>query len=323
MRLRSFFFRRYHRLLEWLERRHLPGFRGVNLYAVLNVFFKDVNNYDFTLRATAMAYSFFFALFPTLIFLFALTPYLPIADATGRLVDILRGTLPGDSFKLIEGTVMGVFKRRGVGVLSLAFAVVVFSATRGVRTMLQAFSKTDPAHFKRMKPWQLYFRAFYIFLALSLIGLLALATLISGEVALVYMLDHLPWLTGHYQLLFQAIEGLVSFAVITIGISFLYFVAPPVRERWRFFSPGSLLAALLMSAAQLGLRYYFVNFGSYNGVYGSLAAVMVLMLWFYYLSLVLLVGFELNAAIDKAYQKQQIKAEMAVAREGRARLTET
>lgn len=318
MRLRSIFFRRYHAFLKWLEHRYPPGFKGANLYTVLNILFKDLNNYDFTLRATAMAYSFFFALFPTLIFLFALAAYLPLADAQTLLQKNLQRVLPGEAFVLVEDTVNGIFRRRGFGLLSLTFVFVVFVASRGVRTMLQAFSKSVPDRFKRLKTWRLYTRALKLFFYFSALLILMLGVIVAGQLVFARAARWIDFGGPIGMFVVKTLQTVFAFVIITLGVSFLYYISPTEKRAWRFFSPGSFLTSLLLLLAQYGLQYYFSNFGSYNRLFGSLTAVMILMLWFYYISVVLLVGFELNAAIEKAVKKLAARAAAQAALAARA-----
>lgn len=303
MRPRSVFFRRYHRFLEWLARRYPPGFKGADLYTVLNILFKDLNSYDFTLRATAMAYSFFFALFPTLIFLFALSAYLPLGEVQERLHIQLQRILPGEAYLLVEDTVNGIFRRRGFGLLSFTFLFVVYVASRGVRTMLQAFSKSVPERFQKLRTWKLYTRALKLFFYFSLLVIVMLIVIIFGQLLLEHAAKVINLQRGIWAFVVDVLQVLFSFFIVTVSISFVYYIAPMEKKAWRFFSPGSFLTSLLLLAAQWALQFYFMNFASYNRIFGSLTAVMILMLWFYYISVVLLVGFELNAAIEKAVAK--------------------
>ena len=92
----------------------------------------------------------------------------------------------------------------------------------------------------------------------------------------------------------------VLYLVFQIAISFIYYFAPAVHERWHFFSAGSIFSTLACLAAFFGFSFYINNFGTYNKLYGSIGALIVLMLLLFILSLILLVGFEMNAALDKA-----------------------
>lgn len=291
----------------WLSRIFLPGFRGSSLLQVLQILLRDMQHNSFGLRASGMAYSFFFAVFPSLIFVFALLPYIPI-DQLNQKVDALMHTImPAQALSLVQGTIDDTFERQGYAVLSFTFIVILYAATRGIRTMLMAFSKADPEHFKPMNPLQRVWRSLVIFFSLAFFVLLSLSLLILGELLLNYLTSDIGLLTSFQQQLLLVLKWVVNLLMLFVAISFIYYYAPNTHTQWHFLSPGSVLAGGLMFLAHVGLKVFFQNFANYNALYGSLAAVMILMFWFYWISMVLLLGFELNAAIDRAAAKSTPK----------------
>ena len=97
---------------------------------------------------------------------------------------------------------------------------------------------------------------------------------------------------------------IVLYISFQISISSIYYFAPAVHERWHFLSIGSVFAAIACILSSVGFSYYVNNFGTYNKLYGSIGVIIVLMLWFYMLSLILLVGFEMNASLDMAKKEK-------------------
>ena len=296
------------KLINSLKKLTLPGFKKVPTYLVLNDLYGNISDAYFWLRASALSYSFFFAVFPTIILLTTLIPYIPIPDLDKHLQTFLKEKLPPDAYQLIHLTVAGVFIKQGFGIISLTFVIVVFSATRGVSTLIQAFSKSDSIHFKKRSFWKDNLLSFYIFLILFLLVLLNIIIVIVGEMTFNYF-QYFNNINIYGYKLLLLINSSVSLLIFYFAISFLYYQAPSTRTKWKLFSTGAFIASLFIFLAQLGLRYYFTNFAAYNKIYGSLTAVMILMVWFYWNSICLLLGFELNVSIDKALHNQQTISE--------------
>jgi membrane protein len=104
---------------------------------------------------------------------------------------------------------------------------------------------------------------------------------------------------------------LVIFSVFFFTISLIYFYAPAIHKRWKFFNAGCITASILMIAISNIFSFYLVNFASYHKIYGSIGSLIALMVWLYFVGLILIVGFEINASIDqvKIEEKEEEKAE--------------
>ncbi len=295
-------------LLKLSKEVSLPGFRKVPLYFVIRTFYNDITDSVFTLKAAAMAYSFFFSIFPTVIFLFTLLPYFPVEHLKQAVDDLMAEALPYQAYELLLPTMKNTFEKRGLGVMSLAFILLVFSASRGISTMLSAFSKSDYENFRRRNFWEQNALSIGLFFGLALIIVTIVTILIFMEVWLSRVTDTFGILKDYEYYLFNSLNWVVHTGLLFGFMALLYWLSPSRHRKWRFFSPGSVVSSVLFLLAELALRWYFVNFANYNKVYGSLTAVMVLLVWFYWTSIVLLLGFELNASIDTMSAEQMKQA---------------
>lgn len=307
--LRHLITRSIWQILIWLRRIKLPGFQGMGLYDVLRFFFRALSDSKFTLLASAMSYQFFFSLFPSLLLAFLILPRFPVDNLEEKALHFLLQFLPiasdkglteSDLYQMVQDIVGNYFDQSGsVGLIILSILLAFWGATRGIIAMMKAFTKRDEV-FKRRNIFELYGTALLIFMALALIILAG----VLGQIALATFFDsmqRLDWMSDGWRSFFTQTTGLlITTVVIFLAISLLYFLAPATKQRWKFFSPGSVAAGTLMLFAMIGLRYYFANFAHFDRLYGSLGAIILLMVWFYYLSIMLLIGFELNAAIDLA-----------------------
>lgn len=147
---------------------------------------------------------------------------------------------------------------------------------------------------------------------LAVVLCLAIVLLVVGQLTLDYLLLHLSefeWLSGInrftvYLLFF--LRFLVIFIVFFLAVSTIYYFGPAIHYNWRFFSIGSLLATLFILGVSYGFSYYITNFGTYNKVYGSIGVLIALMVWIQLITVVLLIGYEINASIHDAARMQAI-----------------
>ena len=251
---------------------------------------------DTSERAASVSYSLILAVFPTVIFLFTLIPYIPIDDLQGQIMFFFRRVLPGDTFRSVDTTINDIISRPRGGVLSFGFLLALYSATSGLVALMNAFNSSHESADKRG-----FFKirgiaiALTITLAFALI--LAVVVLIIGGVVSDYLL--------HFGILNNAVIAnllaigryLIVFAVFVAAVSVIYKYGPDVDMKWAFVTPGSVIASLLIVLTTLGFSYYVSNFGSYNKVYGSIGTLIALMIWINLISLLLIMGFEMNVAL--------------------------
>lgn len=286
-----------------------PRFLGrVGVWDVLVFFYDAMTDRHFTLAAMGMAYRFFFALFPALILLFTLIPYIPVDNLQAETMDFLATVVPGDSLGFVERVVNEFFGRPSAGLITLNIVLVLFASLGGIKAMMYAFSK-DSVLFRKRGFFRLNAVALLIFIVLISLFLFLLGLLVSGEVLVHFLLDKGIVNKGIVPVLLRGFYWLIVFAGLQVGASVLYYLGPETESRWKFFSPGSVLTGFLSLMAILAAQVFFANFANYNKIYGSLGAIMALMVWFYWLSVVLLVGFELNAAIAKAKFRMEKRIE--------------
>jgi membrane protein len=141
-------------------------------------------------------------------------------------------------------------------------------------------------------------------LTLSVLLIVATVLIIFGEVATQYLVQHHILKTKTQVWLLLLGKWAIVLALLFFAISFLYYYAPSVKKRWRFVSAGSTFATIMVTITSVGFAYFVNNFGQYNKLYGSIGTLIVIMLWIYFNSLILILGFELNASIENA--KKQV-----------------
>jgi membrane protein len=271
----------------------------LSLHLVLKIFMAQLAKDNITERASSMAFNFTLSIFPTIIFAFTLIPYIPIPHLTEDLMAFLKENIPASIYDVTASTIFDIIAIPHGGLLSFGFLFAVFSATNGIRVMISAFNRCYKTIDKR-NFFKVVLIATFLALFLSLIVFMAGFISIIIKLELNYIEQAAIFNQHFYYILLIVSRLLILFMLFFIAISLIYYMAPSVQVRWSFFSTGSFVAALLSLVFTIGFFYYINNFNSYNKVYGSIGAIIGVMMWFYALSVVLLIGFETNASIDLA-----------------------
>ncbi len=292
------FNKQIHRLGEKLRKVSLPGFDRVPLYDVIWFFSRGLQKGSLNTRATSIAFNFMLALGPGVIFLLALIPYLPITNLQQELFEVFDEIMPDNSYIAIESLLNEIFKKRS-GLPLFGFLVSLFFAQKGIHGMIEAFNATF--HTIETRSWYTQ-RLVAIVLVFIFYSLVLLATLIMFLNKL--FIENLSS-SGYIQMNITFYFFIIGKWIVIVGltffcISFLYYLAPQRKTKWRFFSAGSTLATILTVVASLGFSYFVNNFAQFNRFFGSIGALIALMLWLNFNALVLLIGFELNASIKNA-----------------------
>jgi membrane protein len=205
-----------------------------------------------------------------------------------------------------QTTIMDIIKHQNGKLLSIGFISALYFATNGVSNLMQAFNRSSLVVEKRS--WlKRRFIAFWLTIVISVSLLVAIVIMAAGE-SLIGMLKGHIFSQGHFWIyVISFSRWIIVIAIFFVSISLLYRYGPANKQKWKFLSTGSLMATILAVITSLGFSYYINHFSSYNKVYGSIGTLIILMLWLYLNSLILLIGFELNASID--FSKRNIKIE--------------
>lgn len=277
----------------------LPGFDRVPIFDVGAFFVKGIQKSSITSRAAATSYSFFLAIFPAILFFFTIIPYLPIDNFYEILMGLLGDILPQSAFDTISSTVEDIISRKQGSLLSVGFILALYFSTKGIRSLIEAFNGTY--HYTDKRSFiKIRLVSVFLVILMSVIIIVAILMIIVGTEALNF-LEEKDIIHGYFSyLLIQSTRWIVVIAMIFFTISFIYYLAPAKRQRFRFFSAGSTLATILSLITSLGFDFYVNNFSKYNALYGSIGTLIVIMLWIYFNGIILLIGFELNASIQHA-----------------------
>ncbi len=306
---------RYSRV--WLKKFKIKG-RGnhhLSLYKFIKLFLYNVDEDEVLDRANGVAYNFILAIFPTIIFLFTLIPYISAyfpTITTEGIMTFLSDYMPETMYESAAATVTDIVSKQRGGLLTFGFVFALYLATNGMMALMRTFN----ACYKTVenRSWlRMRLTATGLTILLAFVLLSAVVLLIVGEFVLSSVTHKLSDYSDASSLDTLSLYGLftirfvVIFVVFFFAVSFIYYFGPAVHYNWRFFSIGSLIATLACIGLSYGFSFYISNFSSYNKVYGSIGALIGLMVWIQLLTTILLFGYEINASLHYGRKLEAIE----------------
>jgi membrane protein len=270
----------------------------------LNQEISDDNVYN---GAAALGYYLTLAIFPAMILLMTIIPYLPIQDVDKAIMDLLGQALPEEAYGMVSGVVTEVTGDRRGGLLSFSLLGTIWAASTGMYAIMQQLNVTYDVKEERS-----FVRARAIAILLSLM----FGLLVIGAFSLIVLGGIIEdWLGSRFGfgdvliMFFAVFRWIVIVLALLLGFAMIYRFAPNVEQKFSFITPGSVLGVVLLIIVSLGFAIYTSNFADYSATYGSIGAVIILMLWLYIAGLVILVGSEINALVEHYSSKGKRKGE--------------
>ncbi|NHN79744.1 YihY/virulence factor BrkB family protein [Azotobacter chroococcum] len=273
----------------------LLDLRGMGLVEVLKCTVKDFMADEMPTYASALAFQMLFSLFPFLLFLIALIGFLDLQRFFDWLQQQAALLLPAQAMDTVN-TVIVQFQTERAGLFSVGIIVALWTASAGVRSTMQAMNKAYDVEEGR-PAWKRIPLSVLYTVGIALMLLSAAALMLVGP-------EVMSWLAGWVGLeqlivtLWTWLRWPVAVLLLILAVASIYYVAPDVEQRFRFITPGSVLAVLVWIAASLGFGFYVRNFANYDATYGSVGAIIVMLLYFFISAAVLLFGAEMNAVIE-------------------------
>jgi membrane protein len=288
----------------FLQSLHLQN-TPATVYQVLSILINKILKFDIDVRAAAVAYNFTLAIFPTIIFLFSLIPYVPVANLDKSIIGLLAQVIPAGIFKEAQVTITDILSKPRGGILSFGFIFALYASTSGMMALMRAFNMTNKTAEKRSFI-KARLMAIMLNFMLTFVLVLAIVVLIVGRLAVDFLFDEGILTRDITFYFFQFLTYFVIFLVFFITISVIYYIAPAIHKRWKFINPGSITASILTILITNLFSYYLSNFASYNRLYGAIGTFIALMVWLYLIALILILGFEINASIDESKEESVV-----------------
>lgn len=281
----------------------VPGLEGMSLYDVLEMYGIGIVKGALTTRAGGIAFSFFMAIFPFLLFILTLIPYIPIDGFQEGLFDLIREGLPPKTFEAVNGVIKDIINNQYGGLLSFGFLASIFLMTNGVNAIFGGFEYSY-----HVQEFRNVFKAYIVSLAVSL--LMSLFLIVTVSLVILYQIalskiDKIGWFDTSELNLFYLGRGFLFLVMIYTIVSLLFRYGTKQGSHLRFFSPGAILTTVVSLFTFYLFGIYVVKFAKYNQLYGSIGTLLILMLFVWLNAIVLLLGFELNASIYRLKRKNK------------------
>ena len=248
--------------------------------------------------AAELAYYFFLALFPALLFLVALASFFPVDNMMDEVIGSLSRFAPPDVLNIIREQLQKIANSGNGGLLTTGMLLTLWSTSAGVMAIINTLNKAYDIQEGRAW-WKVRLTAVGLTIGLALFILLSFVLVVVGPTMAEKVADwfHLgPVFVWAWWIL----QWPLVFVLVATAMCLIYYFAPDAEQDFIWLTPGSVLATVLWILFSLGFKVYVANFADYNATYGAIGGVIVLLLWFYTSGLAILIGAELNAEIEHA-----------------------
>ncbi len=289
------------------------GFEGISLYEVSRFFIQHIKKGSLNQRAAAISFNFIMALPPACIFLFSLVPLFPVADQFYNEVNsFVREITPNAATRdAVENFLADFFKRPKNSLLSIGFITSLYFSSNAVLGIIHSFNQS--IHEKESKAFFAYrWKAIRLTFVIILIFIASILLLITQGALFNWLLLLLKIDSVFIKWLIIIVRWVVIVGLFFYSIAFIYRHAPSVEKKWKLISPGSIVASALIILFTFMFSYWINNFAAYT-IYGSIGTILILMIFVNFISLVLLIGFELNLSIKllKRQSDKRLNEEMS------------
>jgi membrane protein len=282
-------------LVKFGKKIKVPGLEGMSLYDVLEMYFIGIVKGALTSRAGGIAFSFFMAVFPFLLFILTLIPYIPIEGFQEGLFSFIKDILPPQTFEAVNVVIGDIVNNQYGGLLSFGFLLSIFLMTNGINAIFGGFEYSY-----HVTEFRNVFRSYFVSLGVSLLTsffLIVTVTLVILYQVALSKIDENGWLNTSDLNLFYYGRGLLFLIMIFTIVSLLFRYGTKQGKETKFFSAGAILTTFMSLSTFYLFGIYVVKFAQYNQLYGSIGTLLILMLFVWLNAIILLLGFELNASL--------------------------
>ena len=286
-------------IIELIDSVKLPGFNGFSFFDLIEMYFLGIVKGALTARAGSISFSFFMAIFPFLLFILNLIPFIPIDNLDSIVLDFIEILLPNDSQGFFSVIFQDIQDKPRGGLLSSVFLLSIILMANGVSAIFAGFEESYHIEFSRN-----FFKQYLYSMGVAV--LLACTLLIAVIVAVyfeIYIYNNIKDLLQNTLDWIRIGQSLFYILLTYFSVSILYYFGTIEGRKSKFFSPGALMTTSLIMLTTWFFGIYIENFSTYNQLYGSIGALLIFMLYIWLNSNVLLLGFELNATLMRLKNK--------------------
>ena len=277
----------------------LKSLEGLSLYDILELYVLGIFKGAFSYRASAIAFSFFMALFPFALFILNLIPFIPLENFQADFLEFVEEGVPPNTYEAIEAILKDIMETSHQGLLSSGFILSILLMTNGINAILGGFEMSTHITITRGF-FRQYFISLAISLVLSMILLITVAAIVIAEVMIQKI--NIRGYVADVSVIEWSRYGFILLMIL-ITTSILYKFGAKETSSIAFISYGAVFTTILIVVSSYVFGIYVTKFAKYNELYGSIGTLLVLMFYIWINCMVLLLGFELNATISKLKRK--------------------
>lgn len=296
---------KYHKIkvIRKLKLITLPGFHGKPFYDVLVYFERGFTKGYLTDRAAAVAYNVFMALFPAVMVLFTLIPYLPLEGVEEMMVESIEQLVPQNIAGKVVNTIDEIMSHQHGTLMSIGIIMAFYFSSGAIRAFFRGFAMSVN-NTGKLSMVNMYGGGMLTTLIMVVLLLTSLVLIIVGNNYLPLFFNNIHFYNTFIITLIEIGRWLLTVFVLLVAIAVLYYFGNPNKDRkFRLFTPGTIMFTLLFIIGTIGFNYYITNFSNYNALYGSIGGIIIFLLWIYVNCIIVLIGYELDASIFQAKMK--------------------
>lgn len=294
------------KMLKVLRMVVIPGFNGMPLYDVLVYFIKGFTKGYLLDRAAAVVFKVFLAIFPAVMVLFTIIPYLPLENIQIVLLDTISTFLPPGTYNKVAKTIEEIMSRQHKDLMSIGIIMAFYFSTSSIRAFFRSFDM-GVNHIGKMTWFKKQLYAIIVMLIFGVLLIMSIVLIIIGQNILPWFFNRIYFYNKFVILLINILRWVLVIFGLSVAIAVLYHFGNPKKNRFRLFTPGSIVFTALFILGTIGFNFYIVNFSRYNVLYGSIGALIIFLLWMYLNCILILIGYELNTSIALATIKDKGK----------------
>ena len=288
--------------ISFLKAFRIPGYSGFSFYDLLELYLSGIVKGTLSSRAGSIAFSFFMALFPFLLFILNLIAFIPIENFDAVLFNFIELLLPQESQSFFTQIFDDIRLKQRAGLLSSVFLLSIILTANGVSSIFSSFEGSYHVELSRSF-FRQYLFSMMVGILLAILLLVGVAALIFFEI---YILNNLEDLIPS-EVNWIRFGQIFFYIILTyISVAILYYFGTIEGKKTHFFSPGALMTCLLILLTTYFFGIYIENFSKYNQLYGSIGALLIFLFYIWLNSSVLLLGFELNATLNRLKNQEKV-----------------
>jgi membrane protein len=259
---------------------------------------KETSKDDCLGLAAQLAYYFFLALFPAVLFVLAIASFFPLTNFIDDIVRALRPIAPAEVLAFLEEQLRRVSNADSGGILTIGILGAIWSSSAAVVAIIGSLNRAYDI--EEGRPWwKVRLTAIGLTIALALLILISFSLIVAGPTVAEHLASSLGF-GAVFEWTWKILQWPLAFALVSTAVGLVYYFAPDAEQDWVWITPGAILGTLLWVVVSLIFKFYVANFADYNATYGAVGGVIVFLLWFYISGLAVLVGAEMNAEIEHA-----------------------